>query len=125
MDKNNIGIGKIMKSEIVGSMFIAHPENVPEQEVDLIRKIVRDAQVKSVKHRCNACYPCPMGVVGCDMDSDPHGHGSTKRCTECGAPYTYIHPHSNVCPQGTVVSDDVRHDEWHLRRQLEWKKNMY
>lgn len=53
---------KILKSEKVGDMLIAHHENVPEQEVDLIRKIVRDAQVKPIKNRCKACYPCPSGT---------------------------------------------------------------
>lgn len=114
-----------MKSEVVGDMLISYPKNVPEQEVDLIKRIVRDAQTKSLKPRCKACCPCPMGVVGCDMDSNPHGHGSAKRCAECGVPYTYIHPHSNVCSQGTIVSEDVRHDEYHLRRQLEWTKDRY
>ncbi len=79
-------------------------------------------QMKSIRPRCNACHPCVMGVVGCDMDNNPHGHGSTKRCEECGVPYTYIHPHSKVCSQGTVISKDVVHDEYHLHRQLGWKK---
>lgn len=114
--------GKIMKSERVGNILIDYPENVPEKEVCLIRQIVRDAQEKPLKSRCKACFPCPMGVVGCDMDNSPHGHGSTKRCEECGIPFTYIHPHSNICSRGTAISDDVRHDEWYLHRQLEWKK---
>jgi hypothetical protein len=112
-----------MDVEIVGNILIGYPKNVPEQEIDLIRKIVRDAQ--EIKHRCKACCPCPMGVVGCDSDSEPHGHGSTKRCSECGVPYTYVHPHSNVCSLGTPIEDNVRHDDYHLRRQLEWKKDMY
>ncbi len=114
-----------MKSQIVGNIIIDYSENVPKKEVDLIMKIVRDAQEKTTKSRCKACFPCPMGVVGCDVDSSPHGHGSTKRCEECGVPYTYVHPHSSICSQGIAVSGDVRHDEWHLRRQLEWKRDMY
>ena len=112
-----------MNAEIVGKILISYPTNVPEQEIDVIRKIVRDAQ--NVKPRCKACYPCPMGVIGCEEDRKPHGHGSLQRCPECGVPYTYIHPHSNVCSKGTVVSGDVMHDEYQLHRQLEWTKDRY
>lgn len=77
---------------------------------------------KNGKERCNACFPCPMGVVGCGEDKVPHGHGSTQRCPECNVPYTYVHPHSNCCSRGTPINDDVMHDENHLNIQLEWKK---
>lgn len=112
-----------MDTEMVGNMLIGYPKNIPEQEVDLIRKIVRDAQ--KIKPRCKACYPCPMGVVGCDSDSRPHGHGSAKRCPECGVPYTYVHPHSNVCSLGTPIDNNVMHDDNQLRRQLGWTKDRY
>ena len=125
MDKNKTVIGRMMKSEKVGNFLIDYPQNVPKEEVDLIKKIVRDAQENSIKPRCKACYPCAMGVVGCDMDSSPHGHGSTRICEECGVPYTYIHPHSDICSQGTIVNEDIRHDDYHLRRQLGWKKDGY
>jgi hypothetical protein len=115
-DEHNMGV------EIVGDFLIGHPKNVPEQEVDLIMKIVRDAQTKP---RCKACYPCPMGVVGCDEDSRPHGHGSSKRCPECGVPYVDIHPHSNVCSLGTPIDSGMMHDEHSLHRQLEWTKGGY
>ena len=88
-----------------------------------IRKTVRDVQ--KIKSRCMACCPCVMGVVGCDNDNNPHGHGSTRRCDECGVPYVDVHPHSNICSKGTVVSEDARHDEYQLHRQLEWTKNRY
>jgi len=112
-----------MDAEIVGNILIGYPKNVPEKEVDLIRNIVRGAQ--GIKHRCKACYPCPMGVVGCDSDSRPHGHGSSKRCPECGVPYDYVHPHSNVCSLGTPIENDVMHDDHHLKRQLGWTKDRY
>lgn len=70
------------------------------------------------KERCKACYPCPMGVVGCDEDSKPHGHGNMQRCPECGVPYAYIHPHSNICSMGTPINMDVIHDEYYLNMQL-------
>jgi len=70
------------------------------------------------KERCKACYPCPMGVVGCDEDKTPHGHGSMQRCEECGVPYAYIHPHSNICSKGTPIKMDVVHDEYYLNIQL-------
>lgn len=111
------------KTEIIGNILIGYSKNVPKEEIDLIRKVIRDAQ--KTKPRCKACYPCPMGVVGCDSDSKPHGHGSTKRCPECGVPYAYVHPHSNVCSLGSVVDNDVMHDDYHMRRQLEWKKDRY
>ncbi len=76
---------------------------------------------KDGKKRCKACYPCPMGVVGCDEDNEPHGHGSAQRCPECGVPFAYVHPHSNCCSKGTAINDDVDHDEYHLKKQLEWK----
>lgn len=113
-------------TEIVGDFLISHPKNVPEEEVDLIKKIVRDAQnMKNMKPRCKACYPCPMGVVGCDEDRKPHGHGSSKRCAECGVPYVDVHPHSNVCSLGTPIDSKMMHDEHNLHRQLEWTKDMY
>jgi len=74
------------------------------------------------KERCKACYPCPMGVVGCGEDVKPHGHGNTQKCPECGVPYTYIHPHSNICSRGTPINMDVAHSEYYLNMQLEWKK---
>ena len=40
-------------------------------------------------------------------------------------PYVDVHPHSNICSKGTVVGEDVRHDEYQLHRQLEWTKNRY
>lgn len=110
-------------TEIVGDILIGYAKNTPEKEIDLIRKIVRDAQ--KLKPRCKACYPCCMGVVGCDEDRKPHGHGSLKRCSECGVPYAYVHPHSNVCSLGTVVTGDIMHDEHNLHRQLEWTKDRY
>lgn len=110
-----------MDAEIIGNIIIGYPENVPKEEIDLIRKVVRDVQKK--KPRCKACYPCPMGVVGCDSDRKPHGHGSSKRCPECGVPYDYVHPHSNICSLGTPIEDGVMHDDYHMRRQLEWKKD--
>lgn len=112
-----------MSTEIVGNILIGYPKNVPEKEIDLIRKIVRDAQ--KLKPRCKACYPCPMGVVGCDEDSKPHGHGSAKRCPECGVLYDYVHPHSNVCSLGTPIDNGVIHDEHNVHRQLEWTKDRY
>lgn len=75
---------------------------------------------KVTKPRCTACCECPMGVVGCDGPRIPHGHGSAKNCPECGVPYAYVHPHSNVCSKGTPISEDVRHDEHNLYRQLKW-----
>lgn len=112
-----------MESEIIGNILIGYPKNVPDSEVELIRNIIRNAQ--GIKHRCKACYPCPMGVVGCNEDSKPHGHGSSKRCEECGVPYAYVHPHSNICSKGTPIGDDVRHDERNLNRQLEWTKDRF
>ena len=117
IDEHNMG------AEIVGNILIGYPKNVPEKEIDLIRNIVRDAQ--GIKPRCKACYPCPMGVVGCDSDSRPHGHGSSKRCPECGVPYDYVHPHSNVCSLGTPIDSGVIHDEHNAHRQLEWTKDRY
>jgi len=76
---------------------------------------------KDGKKRCKACYPCPMGVIGCDEDNEPHGHGSAQRCPECGVPFAYVHPHSNCCSKRTVINDDVEHDEYQLKKQLEWK----
>lgn len=112
-----------MDAEIVGNILIGYPKNVPGQEIDLIRKIVRDAQ--GIKPRCKACCPCPMGVVGCDEDRKPHGHGSSKRCPECGVPYVDIHPHSNVCSLGIPIDSGLMHDEHNLHRQLEWTKDRY
>ena len=124
MDNKKIPIDEHnMNAEIVGNILIGYPKNVSEQEIDVIRKIVRDAQ--KVKPRCKACYPCPMGVVGCDDDSKPHGHGSLQRCPECGVLYAYVHPHSNVCSLGTAVRGDVMHDERKLHIQLEWTKGRY
>jgi hypothetical protein len=78
---------------------------------------------ESGKERCKACYPCPMGVVGCDEDREPHGHGGTRICQECGVPYAYVHPHSKFCSNGTPINMDVVHDEYHMNIQLEWKKS--
>jgi len=74
------------------------------------------------KERCKACYPCPMGVVGCGEDNIPHGHGSSQRCPECDVPYAYIHPHSNFCSRGTPINTEVVHDDYHLKMQLKWQK---
>ena len=124
IDDHDIGAeNHDMGTEIVGNILICYPKIVPEQEIDVIRKIVRDAQ--KIKPRCVACYPCVLGVVGCDEDRKPHGHGSSQRCPECGVPYAYVHPHSNVCSKGIIVSGDVMHDEYQLHRQLEWKKDRY
>jgi hypothetical protein len=109
--------------EIVGDFIICHHKNVPEEEVDLIMKIVKDAQ--EIKLRCEACYPCPMGAVGCNEDRKPHGHGSSKRCPECGVPYVDVHPHSNVCSLGTPIDTRMMHDEHNLHIQLEWTKEKY
>ena len=78
--------------------------------------------LKNGKTRCKACYPCPMGVVGCEEDKEPHGHGSMQRCSECDAPFAYIHPHSSCCSRGTPVTDDVIHDENNLNIQLEYNR---
>lgn len=112
-----------MDAEIVGNILLGYPKNIPEEEVDLIRNIVRNAQ--EIKPRCKACFPCPMGVVGCDEDRRPHGHGCSKRCPECDVPYVDVHPHSNVCSLGTSIEHNVRHDEHNLHRQLEWTKGRY
>ncbi len=112
-----------MGAEIVGNILIGYPKNVPEQEIDLIRKIVRDAQ--KIKSKCMACQPCCMGVVGCDNESRPHGHGCAERCPECGVPYVDVHPHSKVCSRGTPIDDNVAHDDHQLRRQLGWTKDRY
>ncbi len=77
---------------------------------------------KNEKERCKACYPCPMGVVGCDDNREPHGHGGTQKCPECGVSYAYVHPHSNACSKGTPISRDVEHDEYYLNRQLGYTK---
>jgi len=66
-----------------------------------------------------------MGVVGCDNDTVPHGHGGGKVCSECGVPYYKVHPHSKVCSKGTPVMNDVKHDEYHLERQMEWEHNKH
>ncbi len=79
--------------------------------------------VRGTKPRCKACYPCPMGVVGCDSDNKPHGHGSAKRCPECGVPYAYVHPHSKFCSLRIPIEDNVIHDDYHMQKQLEWKKD--
>lgn len=78
---------------------------------------------KVVKNRCKACFPCPMGVVGCPNDLKPHGHGSGQVCEECGVPYYKVHPHSSVCSRGTPITDDVVHSEYHMKNQLQWKKH--
>lgn len=72
------------------------------------------------KERCKACFPCPMGVVGCRYDDIPHGHGGAQECKLCGVPYYQVHPHSNVCPSGTSIEDDVKHDEYQMKWQLRW-----
>lgn len=97
-------------------------KDISEQEINVVRKTVRSTQ--EIKTRCRACYPCPMGVTGCDVDSKPHGHGCARRCPECGVPYAYVHPHSNVCSMGTPIDTGVMHDEDNLRMQLEWKKEI-
>ncbi len=90
-----------------------------KEKIDLISNVVRDT-----KPRCKACYPCPMGVVGCDSDNKPHGHGGAKRCPECGVPYAYVHPHSKFCSLRIPIEDNVIHDDYHMQKQLEWKKGM-
>jgi len=92
--------------------------------------ILKEAKIleEKIKKRCLACYECPMGVVGCDDERQPHGHGSATECPECGVPFYKIHPHSTVCPRGTPVTDDVKHDEYHMKHQLRWGvwfKNKY
>lgn len=73
----------------------------------------------SDKPRCKACVSCVMGVMGCDGSDNPHGHGCTQICGICGIAYYHVHPHSNLCPSGTPVEDNVKHDEDNLRRQLQ------
>lgn len=82
-----------------------------------------DNKIKEIedKPRCKACYECPMGVIGCEWDDKPHGHGCGQRCQECGVTYYHVHPHSNVCSRGTPVTNNVRHDYSHMKHQLKWK----
>ncbi len=63
-----------------------------------------------------------MGVIGCDDERIPHGHGSGQECPECGEQFYKIHTHSSVCSRGTPVTDDVEHDERHMKHQLRYKK---
>lgn len=112
-----------MDAEMVGNILIGYPKNISEKEIDMIRNTVRDAQ--KIKPLCKACNPCCMGVVGCDNDSKPHGHGCAERCSECGVPYVDVHPHSSVCSLGTPIDSGVRHDEHNIHRQLEWTKDRY
>lgn len=77
---------------------------------------------EKIKKRCLACSECPMGVIGCDDERKPHGHGCGQECPECGVPYYHIHPHSNICSKGTPITDDVEHVESHMKHQLRWGK---
>ena len=77
---------------------------------------------RNKKPRCLACYACPMGVVGCDDDRIPHGHGGGTVCEECGIPYYKVHPHSRFCSKGTPITNDVEHDAYILRWQLRWRQ---
>ncbi len=86
---------------------------------------VKEMKETERKPRCKACHPCPMGVVGCEIDSKPHGHGGAQICPICGVPYYKVHPHSNVCPSGTPVEDNVKHDEYHLKWQLKWQPHEF
>lgn len=85
-------------------------------------QMLKNKEREKEKPRCLACSDCPMGVIGCDDDRSPHGHGSGQECPECGVPFYKVHPHSNVCSRGTPVTDDVRHDEYHMKHQLRWRK---
>ena len=42
-------------------------------------------------------------------------------CPICGVPFYQVHPHSDVCPSGVPIDDNVIHDTKNLRRQLSWK----
>lgn len=89
---------------------------------DLVTGIMTETiGVREYKPRCKACYECPMGVVGCEWDDKPHGHGCAQTCTECGVTYYHVHPHSNVCSRGTPVTNDVKHHYSHMKHQLKWK----
>lgn len=81
---------------------------------ELIKRTIKESE----KPRCKACVECPMGVVGCEWDDKPHGHGCAQICPECGISYYRIHPHSNTCSRATPVTDDVRHDEHNMKRQF-------
>ncbi len=76
------------------------------------------------KKRCLACTECSMGVIGCNDNNTPHGHGCAKNCPECGVPFIDAHPHSNVCSKGTPITDGVMHNNAHMRHQLKWKKEI-
>jgi len=82
----------------------------------IIKMVIKEGEKQ--KPRCNACVECPMGVVGCEWDDKPHGHGSGQTCSECGITYYRVHPHSNTCSRATPVTDDVRHDEHNMKRQF-------
>ena len=73
------------------------------------------------KPRCMACYSCPAGVIGCEIDTGKcHSHGGTVSCPICGIPFYQTHPHSNICPHGSPIRDNVEHNMRNLRRQLEF-----
>lgn len=40
------------------------------------KKIENNMKIRS---RCKACYPCCIGVVGCDRDDNSHGHGTDTK----------------------------------------------
>lgn len=94
------------------------PDLSPDIAIEKARTFMKD---KKELERCKACYPCSMGVVGCDDDRKPHGHGGSKKCDECGVLYYRVHPHSQVCSKAIPVSDDVIHDEHNLKYQLAMK----
>jgi hypothetical protein len=78
-----------------------------------------------VPNRCNACHPCPMGVVGCTCDTVPHSHGGAIICEECGYPYYETHPHSRCCSKATPVVNSVVHSEPMKKIQLGWDCSRY
>lgn len=108
--------GKIIDNKI----FFAYRKDVPEEEVKNMEQIIKNAidKVEKEKPRCTACFPCPMGIIGCEWNDVPHGHGCGQTCTECGVTYYKVHPHSK-CSKGTPVRDDVKHDEKRMKSQLE------
>lgn len=97
---------------------MGYSKDVPEEEVKSMEELIKSAIKESDKPRCLACSECPMGVIGCNDERKPHGHGSAQECPECGVSFYKVHPHSSVCPRGTPVADDVRHTEYHMKHQL-------
>jgi len=106
--------------KMVGNLVIGYSKGAPEEEVKSVENLIKRGIKEGEKPRCLACSDCPMGVVGCDDDRKPHGHGSTQECPECGVPFYKVHPHSSVCTKGTPIVNNVRHEEWHMKHQLRW-----